>query len=99
MKSISNLIRSITRALSYGSRLRPTRDWLVLLSLFTLLLIASVGWNLIQFTRVAQGEKIGNVEATAPAQIQVGTVQDLFKKRAEERVRFQSQYRFVDPSL
>lgn len=99
MNSIFRSLRPITRFLSYGPRVRPSRDWFVLLALFTVLMFGSVLWNLVQFSHVLEGQQIGNGTVATSTPINLNTVQALFTQRADERVRYQSQYRFVDPSL
>jgi hypothetical protein len=97
MKSLN--LSGITKSLKYGARLRPARDWYVLLVLFSALLGVSIAWNLWLFSAVTKGETIG-VQAPAPsAEIQLTQVKTLFDQRATERGRYTSQYRFVDPSL
>ncbi len=98
MNPRSSSIKSFFRLFSYGPRVRPTRDWLVLLSGFAILLLASVLWNVVQYAHVVKGEKIGNAEVQAPGQIQLDAVQALFAARAAERAKYQGTYRFVDPS-
>ncbi len=98
MKSLGSLSK-IFSALSYGPQLRPVRDWLVLLIVFVLLLLASVGWNLWLFNKVTKGEKIGDVTASQPVVIKLDQVKRLFENRAAERARYTGEYRFVDPSI
>lgn len=98
MKSLGSLTKLFS-ALSYGPQLRPVRDWLVLLVGFVLLLLASVVWNLWLFNKVTKGEKIGDVAVSQPVDIKLDQVKRLFETRAAERMRYMSEYRFVDPSL
>lgn len=92
-------LSSITKKLRYGDRPRPGRDWIVLLAVFIVALAASVVYNLITFSQVTRGEKIGNAPVTTPAQIKLDQVKNLFDARAAERAHYTSDYRFVDPSL
>jgi hypothetical protein len=99
MRPIFATLRSLSRSLSYGTRVRPARDWFVLLSLFTLILVGSVIWNLLQFSRVIGGQQIGSSSVATSSPIRLDTVQALFTQRTQERAKYQGQYRFVDPSL
>ncbi len=98
MKSLGSFTK-IFSVLSYGPQLRPVRDWLVLLIVFVLLLLASVGWNLWLFNKVTKGEKIGDVPVSQPVDINLDQVKQLFENRAAERMRYTGEYRFVDPSI
>ncbi len=83
----------------YGSRLRPVRDWMVLLVLFSVFLLASLVWNLWLFSQTTKGYKIGSVTPTPAVQIELEQVKTLFAKRAAEQTKYIQEYRFVDPSL
>jgi hypothetical protein len=98
MKAPNLKSTSLKNLLSYGSRLRPDRDWLVLLVLFTIALAASVVWNLSVFSRITKGQQVGTATVAQPVQLQLGTVTTLFTQRADERARYLSEYRFIDPS-
>jgi hypothetical protein len=98
MNNISRQLGGLLKRLKYGPRLRPVRDWLVLLSLFTILLFVSVGWNLWLFSQVTSGNQIGTATSTPAIEIQLGQVKGLFEERAVERTRYTTEYRFVDPS-
>lgn len=97
MKNIE--LGPILKKLSYGPRIRPARDWFVLLSITIVLLIASVLWNLWLLKSVEQGGTIGN-EAPPPAfdAAPIESVRTLFESRSAEEARFRQEYRFVDPS-
>jgi hypothetical protein len=85
--------------LKYGQRIRPVRDWLVLLAAFGLLLLCSLGWNLWEFSQATQGNKIGSESVQPPVQIKLDQVKSLFNERATEQTRYIQEYKFVDPSL
>lgn len=87
-----------SKSFRYGDRLRPGRDWLVLLSLFLIALAISLAYNLWTFSRITKGQKIGDAAVTTPAQIKLDQVKTLFEARAAERARYGSD-RFVDPSI
>jgi hypothetical protein len=96
MKSLN--LGGATKYLKYGERVRPARDWYILLVIFSVMLGVSVAWNLWLFGQVTQGEVIGNTVTAPSAEIQLTEVKTLFDQRATERSRYTSQYRFVDPS-
>lgn len=97
MKNIE--LGSLLKKFSYGPRVRPARDWFVLLSITIILLIVSVLWNLWLLKSVERGGTIGN-EAPPPAfdAAPIEAVRTLFQSRSEEEARFRQEYRFVDPS-
>jgi len=83
-----------------SDRPRPTRDWMLLLSLAALILVASAGWNVWTFVRVTSGD-VGAVEEAAvdgPDLTALERVRAAFQERAAEEARYRSDYRFVDPS-
>lgn len=92
-------LSSLSTKFQYGARTRPTRDWLVLLSIFGIGLVLSVVYNLVTFSSVTKGETVGNATTSVPAQIKLDHINDLFNSRAVEVKRYGSEYRFVDPSL
>lgn len=89
---------NITKKLKYGDRLNPARDWLILLGLFVIGLGVITVSSLIVFSRVTKGQQIGDATVNVPAQIELDQVKALFAARAAERARYDSQYRFIDPS-
>jgi hypothetical protein len=82
------------------NRSHPSRDWLVLLSVFLLLLAVSIAWNIWFFASVLEGEDVvapGNGEGTVE-ESSLQRANAMFEARALEEVRYRSEYRFVDPS-
>ena len=83
----------------YGDRPNPTRDWLVLISVVAVLLLASLAWNVWLFARVTSGAAIGSESVSAPLNsASSASVTELFKKRAEIETEYKNT-RFVDPSV
>lgn len=99
MKNILAQLKKITGFCTYGPKIQPVRDWLVLLGVFAGLLSLSVGWNLWQVSQVMQGHTIGTATSSAPIQLNLDQVKGLFENRAAEQQRYQTEYRFVDPSV
>lgn len=89
-------------ALRYGNRLRPERDWLVLLGMTVILLIASIAWNVFYFINTAANQPSSSAPAptqTLSSASEVTSVQNIFKSRATEQTNYQQNYKFVDPSI
>jgi hypothetical protein len=86
-------------ALKYGPRIRPVRDWLVMLTIFALFLLISLAWNLWLFSQVTSGNKIGTQSSQPAVEIKLDQVKTLFDSRAAEQTRYIQEYKFVDPSL
>ena len=86
----------------YTGRLRPERDWLVLLSFAFVVLLVSIAWNVWFFIGLANGENTAPA-TTAPHTVSsaaaVTNVQNVFKARATEQNNYQQTYHFVEPSL
>ena len=96
--SLMNWLRT-GRALRYGERIRPIRDWLVVLGVSVALLVASAVWNTWIFIDVVQGEVIGSAESPADTPNgSIEAVQKLFDARGVEKARYENEHRFVDPS-
>lgn len=86
---------------SYGDRVQPTRDWLILSGIAIGLLILSVIGNVFIFNQLESGKSLV-ATSTPPAPNTAGSVaaaQHLFQLRATEENHYQSDYHFVDPSL
>lgn len=88
--------------LSYGTRLRPARDWWIIIIIGSLLILASVVWNVVLFQRVSEGEMLGK-EGTQSKTIldknEVEAIIQAFTDRAAEATKYNNgTYRFIDPS-
>ena len=87
--------------ITYGKRVHPSRDWLIVLVVALLLLVASGLWGTILFIRGAEaealGESIGNAPSVSGKILEQTSA--LFEERALEEGRYRNEYRFVDPSL
>ncbi len=83
-----------------GDKKRPSRDWLALLAIALLLLIASIGWNVWTFIRITSGEVVGEGPSvvTGPDTSALERVREVFTNRKAEEQRYLTEYRFVDPS-
>lgn len=87
------------KGISYGTILRPSRDWLLLLALALICLLVSVGWNLWTFDTVTEGGAVGaDAPVQEPGTASLDSVTRLFEARALEEARYKNEYRFVDPS-
>lgn len=84
--------------LRYGNRLRPARDWLVMLGFATLIFIASVAANVYFFMQVSGGEILGGGSVSKLEAPPLEEAHALFTSRVEESVRYRSEYSFIDPS-
>jgi hypothetical protein len=90
---------SYLRAFHYGDETRPSRDWLVVMLITAVLLLASAGWSYTLFLRISHSENSAHAVPSAlinPASL--ANIRTLFEKRAAERAHYTSDYHFVDPS-
>ena len=99
--NLSSLINTLKKIFAYGDRMRPMRDWFILLSVTSVLLIAGVVWNIFLFNHF-QNVQTTTTSVKVTAQQGIGDsitkVQALFQQRAAEEVNYQQNYHFVDPS-
>jgi len=100
--NLDSITEKLKAMFAYGERPRPYRDWFVVLVAGLTLFALSLLMNVWFFLRVASGESLGG---TAPAvsaptfnAAPLEAVDALFKNRADEAARYESQYPFVDPS-
>jgi uncharacterized iron-regulated membrane protein len=101
MKMNLSSLSSLKKMFAYGDRIRPARDWFVLLTVFIFLLLVGIAWNVFLFTQFAN-EVTTNAATAAPAQLNASSsivkVQTIFQQRATEENNYQQNYHFVDPS-
>jgi type II secretory pathway component PulC len=98
LSSLSNYLK----AFRYTGRLRPERDWLMVLLVTFVLLLVSISWNVWFFINLVHGENVtpvAQVPHTVSSAAAVTNVQNIFKARATEQNNYQQTYTFVDPSL
>ena len=102
MKYISKILDGLKKMFVYGERIRPVRDWLIVLQIALLLLALSVGWNVFLFNQF-QDAKSATSSTTPQAINTIGDsilqIQSIFQQRATEEGNYQKTYHFVDPSL
>lgn len=100
MNSLSDIEKRALSTFSYGERLHPVRDWLVLLAVAVGLLGASVGANVLIYTSVKNSAVSSMTSTSAPASdtSAVTAAEAVFKTRAAEMQNYEKVYQFVDPS-
>lgn len=92
--------KNLFKRFSYGNRPRPSRDWFAILTVATLLIVLSIGWNLWLLRSVERGGVIGNeAPATSFDARPIEEIRAVFESRSLEELKYRQQYRFVDPSL
>jgi hypothetical protein len=99
LSKLTAILSKYLRAFRYGDRVRPLRDWLLLISIAGLLLIGSGGWSFWLFTQISnKQEATVAIPAAATGTASLESVRTIFEKRAAERAHYISDYHFVDPS-
>jgi type III secretory pathway component EscU len=78
------------------------RNWLILLTLSTLVLVCIIVWNIWIFSTVVQGGVIGTSEVNTPSLLDsssINTVEAVFQMRATEHAKYMiGVYSYSDPS-
>jgi len=99
---IFSFTNSFLKRLRAGARFDPVRDWLVLLTLSTIVLASIVVWNIWAFDTVSRGGVIGAPTTDAPEAFNRASLEEIksiFASRAVEEARYETGvYRFADPS-
>ena len=98
LSSLTIRIKSLPSKLFGEASFNPQRDWLILMSvgvlvLLILLTVQTVGFwqTLEEEERAVSKEQGGNERPTE-------TLKVLFEERKAEQVRYDTEYRFIDPS-
>lgn len=98
----SALLSRYLERFRYGSRIDPSRDWLILLALAGIIFAAILAWNAWAFDTVAQGGVIGSPATSTPPifdQSSLDAIHAVFKDRAAEDLKYVTGvYRYADPS-
>ena len=96
--SLTNLIKKM----QYGPRLRPTRDWLMLISIIAIVFVIGIVWSVLTFFHAVSSRSVSNHEPTVNTVINhsaINRVQKIFDARAVEQEKYKSgEYSFKDPS-
>ncbi|GEM_PF-1131284 len=99
--SLSDSFKKLPRAFPRSVSINPTRDWLILISLVLLLLIANIIINIFGFQQlVSRRNDITIPPSSAPAinEQAVQNVQQIFVTRASEQAKYESgAYSFTNP--
>jgi hypothetical protein len=98
MTSLNDIEQKTIARISYGERIRPTRDWLLLLSIAALLFIASAAWNAWFYYRVLEGPVSSAEPAPTLDTAAVTNAKKVLDARAAEETRYEQGYSFVDPA-
>lgn len=84
------------------ARIDPSRDWLILLGLSTIILASSIAWNVWTFNTVANGGSIGALaDRTLPvfSRSSLDAIHAIFAQRAAEETKYETGvYQYADPS-
>jgi hypothetical protein len=92
---------SFLKRFTYGKRVRPARDWLVLIMIALITLggfVVAGAWVYLEGARARDGQVfpflVPNLSDDALERSEA-----LFERRALEAERYRSEYQFVDPAL
>lgn len=100
--NFSSFLTTLRNRLTYGERINPARDWLILLGLGLILVAAVIGWNVWAFDTVANGGVIGSNATSTPTvfnRSSLDTIHAIFDSRAAEEEKYQTGvYTYSDPS-
>lgn len=99
-KTLITSIQKITQVFRPDTRFNPSRDWLVALSCFFVLFVASIIWNTMYFFTVLSTttqETVSTADMTN-SDSTVKQVEKVFVERERSFEAFKAQNVFVDPS-
>lgn len=101
MKIPSLNVGALTTRFSYGKRIMPVRDWLMLLAGVGVLVLCNALWNVYTFVRASHGETITltPAEVSDVSETQKVSVTEILERRAQMRARFEEGPLFVDPGI
>jgi hypothetical protein len=94
---LSSLQKKFTSS-STGKGPQPQRDWVIIATIGLVGLLLSAGWS---YWSALTTQPPTTVSVGKGGDLKTGsldTVRTIFEKRAAERVRYQNEYHFVDPS-
>lgn len=99
LSKLTAALSKYLRIFRYGDRVKPLRDWLILVSIAGVLLVGSAGWSFWLFDQISNPkEKTLTPPTTSTSTASLETVRTIFEKRTAERAHYISDYHFVDPS-
>ncbi len=100
LTDIMGSYKKALRLLKTKSDAEPARDWLVLLILVLLFIVASVAWNVWFFLEsVSEKETVSVEEQEEVVDVDTtGKIRQTFMLRGEEEGRYRNVYEFIDPS-
>lgn len=93
-KNLGAMIKNLTAV-----RANPSRDWLLLLCAWALILAGSMLWNLWFFDQTVRKGIEAPADASPAASVYEPTaVQEIFAERATTSAAYRTLYPFIDPS-
>ncbi|HVW71541.1 MAG TPA: hypothetical protein VHB93_00090 [Candidatus Paceibacterota bacterium] len=100
MTSITDIEKRTLSTFSYGERLNPLRDWLLLLVIAAVLFLASIATNVLIYEGVKSGVAQSSLTSAVPEvdASAITNVEAVFTQRATEMQNYEKVYQFVDPS-
>ena len=96
--NIRTINLSFLKRLSYGKRVRPARDWLVLIIIALAGFAIAGTWVYLEGAR-ARGGEVAPLQVPGLSDDVLERTEMLFEERSLEESRYRSEYQFVDPAL
>lgn len=99
MQLFTASLKKFRDAARASTHTHPVRDWFIVLGVAAVLLGCSVGWNVWMYMKT-QAEAVLDGAPGKPTfdTKAVDAVRTTFESRADEARKYESEYRFVDPS-
>lgn len=98
LSSLITRLKNLPSHLSEGTTFNPQRDWLILMSVGILaLLILLVTQTLAFWEALREEEQAVSLEQEDGGRPTKELI-ELFEERRAEQVRYDTEYRFIDPS-
>ena len=98
LSSLITRLKNLPSHLSEGAGFNPQRDWLILMSIGILVLLILLVTQTISFWQTIEEEERAGAHEQVDGERPTKELMELFEERRAEQVRYDTEYRFIDPS-
>lgn len=98
LSSLTTLLKKLPLSFSKQASFHPQRDWLLLVGLGLFALIVLLIMQTIAFWQTLEEEDRVTLTEQEETKGTTDVLRPLFEKREAEQIRYDTEYRFIDPS-